>query len=58
MDKYTYEIIKDAIKEKGIDKVRQIIYGEKLQHEYIGMSKFIDTRQDWCKDSIIKALTN
>jgi len=54
--KLTADKIKDAIRKKGIDKVRQIIYGKQCQYEYIGMGKFIDSRPSWCSKEIMSQL--
>jgi hypothetical protein len=53
---YTADFIKQAIREKGIEKVRKLIYGESSQYEYIGMAKFINSRQRWCKRNILTNL--
>jgi len=53
---YSSDVIKKALQQIGPDKVRQIVYGEQYQDEYIGMSKFVDSRQEWCKQAIIDKL--
>jgi hypothetical protein len=56
---YVSDIIKEAIKNKGIENVRTIIYSSGLGNlEYIGMSKFINSRQRWCKRDILRKLKN
>ena len=53
---YTYDFIKESIQKNGIEKTRKIIYGEYYKYEYIGMAKFINSRQRWCKRNILKNL--
>ena len=53
--KNTYEIVLNAIDDKGIEKVREIIYSEKYHysHEGVAMSNFIDSRM-FAKDIVKK----
>jgi hypothetical protein len=53
---YTYDFVKESIRKNGIEKTRKLIYGEACRYEYIGMVKFINSRQRWCKRNILKIL--
>ena len=52
----TSDTIRKAIQQIGPEQVRKIVYGETVEHEYIGMQKFVDSRQDWCKQGILDKL--
>ncbi len=49
------QFIVNKIKEVGIEKVREIVYGNGLL-EIEGMRLFIESRQKWCKEKIINEL--
>ena len=54
------DIIIEAIHKNGIEKVRELVYGKGLNNfhnEVEGMRKFIESRQDWCKDQILNSLS-
>lgn len=53
---YTSDFVKESMRKNGIEKTRKIVYGENYQYEYIGMAKFINSRQRWCKKNILKSL--
>ncbi len=53
---YTSDFVKESIVKNGIEATRKIVYGEAEQYEYIGMAKFINSRQRWCKKRILKSL--
>jgi hypothetical protein len=40
----------------GIAELRLKVYGLDYHNEIEGMRKFIESRQDWCKDNILKSL--
>lgn len=42
---------------KDINKLRELVYDGNLHYEIEGMRKFIESRQDWCKDKITNDLS-
>jgi hypothetical protein len=53
---YIYVFILESIHKIGIEKTREIVYGKNYHNEIVGMSKFINSRQSWCKRNILKTL--
>lgn len=39
---------------KDISALRELVYKGNLHYEIEGMRKFIESRQDWCRDRIIQ----
>ena len=52
---YIYEFLIESINKYGIAETEKIVYGHE-KNKIIGMVKFINSRQRWCKRDILKQL--